>query len=648
MTQLPRLLLTLALAASAFPFQGCSAPSPASTPPPPPPPPTPPPATPGSITAASSTTMSATAGLAVATPPRVIVRSTTGAVMAGIEVTFAVTSGGGSLTNGDAVTNDAGIATAGQWTLGVAAGINTMTATVAGLPPVTFIATGTIPPPTLTVTPDIAAAAPSTTVALAARNSDGTPQAVDWRVDGVPGGSAGLGIVSPTGVYTAPGTIPAGDSVVVSAVLLADTTVRRSATIFFIPDLIADDYYVALPRVLDMSRPTAIRFLLVPPPSVTSVTFMPEVGYSAILTPIGQRVMTFVLDSWTAVIGYQTGTLHNFVGHLDYRDAAGARVKLTNLSLNVRDATMPDVGITAIAPDAQRSMHLLNLRVDAATIYPDHAIVSRALQLLGGDQFDFVAVIATVTTNNNRVYMGIRNDVSGTGMVPYDNSAAWGGAGHLRGAIAFPIDAFFDGAEGGTIHEIGHAWINFATDPVLAPARPHWPPSTMASGVMGFNIPGSSVGGQFPWQLIPLGDGSVRINRTTPSDRFTPLDLYLMGLLPPDSVPPMQVLPGNVNPNAFVDGMTSPATTYTIADYIAGQGVRQPSHLDAPHEFTLAVVILSYGRLLTPAEMAFFDHASARGETTVELQSTAGLVTIPASGFFLATGGRATLQTRLP
>jgi hypothetical protein len=62
----------------------------------------------------------------------------------GIQVTFNVTSGGGSFTGGTQTTNSNGIATVGSWTLGGAAGPNTMTATAAGLngSPVTFNATG--------------------------------------------------------------------------------------------------------------------------------------------------------------------------------------------------------------------------------------------------------------------------------------------------------------------------------------------------------------------------------------------------------------------------------------------------------------------------------------------------------------------------
>ena len=64
----------------------------------------------------------------------------------GSRSTFAVASGGGSITGASQSTNASGIATVGSWTLGTTAGTNTLTATFTGSGltgnPVTFTATG--------------------------------------------------------------------------------------------------------------------------------------------------------------------------------------------------------------------------------------------------------------------------------------------------------------------------------------------------------------------------------------------------------------------------------------------------------------------------------------------------------------------------
>ena len=101
-------------------------------------------ATPSTVTANSALTQSATVNTAVGAPPSVVVRDAGGAALSGVNVAFAVASGGGSLTGPATVaTNGSGIATVGGWTLGQAAGTNTMSATVTGLTPVVFTATGT-------------------------------------------------------------------------------------------------------------------------------------------------------------------------------------------------------------------------------------------------------------------------------------------------------------------------------------------------------------------------------------------------------------------------------------------------------------------------------------------------------------------------
>lgn len=91
----------------------------------------------------------ATAGTAVATAPAVKVTDANGNPVAGVGVTFAVASGGGSVNPTTPVASDAnGIAAVTSWTLGAVAGPNTLTATAAGTGisgnPATFTATGAV------------------------------------------------------------------------------------------------------------------------------------------------------------------------------------------------------------------------------------------------------------------------------------------------------------------------------------------------------------------------------------------------------------------------------------------------------------------------------------------------------------------------
>jgi len=110
---------------------------------------------------------SATVGTDVAILPSVLVTDGTNPV-SGVSVTFAVASGGGSVTGASATTNASGIATVGSWTLGATPARNTLTATSGTLTgsPVTFTATGT--------------AGTATTIALKLGDASPPPWARTW------------------------------------------------------------------------------------------------------------------------------------------------------------------------------------------------------------------------------------------------------------------------------------------------------------------------------------------------------------------------------------------------------------------------------------------------------------------------------------
>ena len=83
------------------------------------------------------------AGTAVTNAPSVLVSSVNGLPKAGVTVTFAVTSGGGTLSATTATSGANGIATAGNWTLGSTAQVNVVTATASSVAlPAVFTAAG--------------------------------------------------------------------------------------------------------------------------------------------------------------------------------------------------------------------------------------------------------------------------------------------------------------------------------------------------------------------------------------------------------------------------------------------------------------------------------------------------------------------------
>ena len=203
------------------------------------------------LTANSATSLTGTAGSAVATQPSVLVRDQNGSPMASVPVAFNVGTGGGSVTGAAAITNSSGIATVGGWTLGTTVGANTLIASTGSLTPVTFTATaaagaaasitkttgdaqtasaGTavpIPPSVTikdangnpvagaTVTFAVTAGGGSVTGASQTTNSSGVAAVGSWTL----GATAGANSLSATSgsltaaVFTATGTVGAAGSV---------------------------------------------------------------------------------------------------------------------------------------------------------------------------------------------------------------------------------------------------------------------------------------------------------------------------------------------------------------------------------------------------------------------------------------------------
>lgn len=160
---------------------------------------------PTAVTPTTPATVTAVAGAAVTPAPAVRVVDSQGRGVSGVAVVFAVTGGGGTVTGGSVQTASDGTATAGGWTLGTVAGLNTLTATVQGLTPVTFTATGTAGPPTslakVSGDPQTGAAGTALAQPLVVRVTDanGNPVA---GVTVAFAAAAGGGTVTPTSAAT--------------------------------------------------------------------------------------------------------------------------------------------------------------------------------------------------------------------------------------------------------------------------------------------------------------------------------------------------------------------------------------------------------------------------------------------------------------
>jgi len=82
-----------------------------------------------------------------------------------------------------------------------------------------------------------------------------TNTAVTWAVNGVAGGSASIGTISPTGLYTAPGTLPNPNAVTISATSVADTSVVSYATVTIVQSIGVTVSVSPVTSSLDINQP---------------------------------------------------------------------------------------------------------------------------------------------------------------------------------------------------------------------------------------------------------------------------------------------------------------------------------------------------------------------------------------------------------
>ena len=227
---------------------------------------------------------------------------------------------------------------------------------------------------------------------------------------------------------------------------------------------------------------------------------------------------------------------------------------------------------------------------------------------------------------------------------------------------------------GAFLHEFGHHWgARLDGPPALANqielSKHHWGYSSVG-GQLGGWIPGSLMADENGMchadvaRIAPWGRGSTAIP-------YAPLELYLMGLLGPEEVPPIEVVVGHdylhdASPTDTVEFPASATQTITIDAIIKANGPRLPAVEDSPKHFKLALVVLTDHELtdaewddyqrsmdfMAAPEERFLDEAFPKEQyparhivweyfTGVDVDEGGHL---PYLNFYLATGGRATIE----
>lgn len=358
---------------------------------------------------------------------------------------------------------------------------------------------------------------------------------------------------------------------------------------------------------------------------------------------------------WSARIGtdelianYRTGDLRNTTAFIKVNATNGSQTAA--VTVNVKDNTVPPITIDVLSTSAQAASHVINIRYDSVyaggTVPP---VVTRTLYQFFGDDFDFISVLEQVQTALGPLYFAVRNEVSGLGLQTFTRTENYGSPIRLQGILHFPNEAMFDPAATSFLHQLAHRWMNYSNIPSLRTLRPHWPISTLAYGITGTENPLTGAEEVFRWELQPQPDGSYSVRSAAAPRGFNDLELYLMGLLPGDSVR-QHIVFLNQNQRAELRNggvLRGPTDTVTVADWAGREGARNPAHPEAQDSFRMATVVLTRGRLLTRDELAFYNALAARAESESELVTMNFASRQTTQPFFLATGGRGRLITRL-
>ncbi|KAA1260344.1 BNR/Asp-box repeat protein [Rubripirellula obstinata] len=250
------------------------------------------------------------------------------------------------------------------------------------------------------------------------------------------------------------------------------------------------------------------------------------------------------------------------------------------------------------------------------------------------DDFDFLIFTndQSSSASYSGINFGVQNDVTGTGTSLYDYTNSFGSNGNLQSAIHLSSPTTLRG--GPSLHEIAHRWGMFLDSVPTAVSR-HW----------GYSSANGQLGGWDSSTLVDLGDGTYQadgfgtIANGGNSLPYSPIELYLMGLIPAAEVPDLQIATG-VSNSTYSNGTTTftadAITNMSIEDIIAIDGERVPNHLNSQKNFKAAYIVITPDPL-SPNEWVDFDRQAYEFEVN-------GDNGISSFNFYEATGGRATLE----
>jgi len=264
------------------------------------------------------------------------------------------------------------------------------------------------------------------------------------------------------------------------------------------------------------------------------------------------------------------------------------------------------------------------------------------------DEFDFALVMPGMQilrpddlAENVPYAVSVSNSVKNIGMKLFDNSAHFGSSGRLKSVIYHSF-----GGDGIIDHEMGHTWginlghsLGLLTTAQGSVVFGHWNELTDIQGQMGAyyfadngNVGHFAYNGNDTWNLVA----------NTTVEPYSPLELYVMGLIPPEEVPPVHILK-EPDLSSISNITASSVQTIKIEDIMQAEGgPRDPEYSKSQKDFTMAFIV-TQDVPYNDSAYAYFSLISYGLMTKNPPREHNSL-----APFYWATGGRGTLNTRLP
>ncbi|MCC6988284.1 MAG: hypothetical protein IT181_04765 [Acidobacteria bacterium] len=366
---------------------------------------------------------------------------------------------------------------------------------------------------------------------------------------------------------------------------------------------------------------------------------------------VAGRIVSIFEPSWpadviaqrltTARVGLDEPSL--FLGY--YRGAADQPAVSHAINLRVASGAIGPVEVVRVDDTVQYASHVVNLvlpsfgdgRLNDAL---ELAAVTRRFYDVFDDVYDVIAIVPedAHVDDNGAFHQRVRNDIAGLGLPGFNQSAAYGSQGRLRGVEFFHNTRFASTFT--SSHELAHTWgHNFDWTRIAGVTRAGHQPVSHAPLMTG----GESVvsGVLTAARRIAIRDnGDAVVERAPVPAGHHPLDLYAMGLLEPAALPDFtlfeeqgQFSATTVSTPAPGAAVTGGRKTVTINDVMAAHGARSGPVLT---DLRRATVIVSRDGLLSAQDLARWNFFAARHEDA----AGSGMIGYDGLGSFDASTGR--------